>query len=76
MTPSAINYKDVYFERKELKRIHGELTFDTLHDIDKGLKANAQYVPSTLGGGRFGHLGLVINPFKYSTISNIPFHFP
>ena len=56
--------------------MHGEPTFETLHDIEKDLKANAQSVPSTLGGGRFDHLGLVLNPFKYFMLSNIPFQFP
>lgn len=64
MVSSAINYKDIYFERKDLKRIHKEPTFETLHDLEKDLKANAQSVPSTLDGGRFGHLGLILIPFK------------
>ena len=76
MAPSAINYKDLYFEHKELKRIHGEPTFEILHQLEKDLKTNAHTVPSTLGGGRFGHLGLVLNPFKYSLLSNTPFQFP
>ena len=34
------------------------------------LKANAQSVPSTLGGGRHGHLGLVLSEDEYETVTH------
>ena len=37
------------------------------------LKANAQYVYSELGGGAFGHLGMVLSNAQYATISQTPF---
>jgi len=37
------------------------------------LKANAIAVVSDLGGGHFGHLGLVLSPVEYDLISDIPY---
>jgi hypothetical protein len=33
------------------------------------LKANASSVPSTLGGGLYGHLGLILSPARYATLA-------
>ena len=40
-TSSNINYIDTYFEFKELTKIHGEPTYDTLKQLHNQLKANA-----------------------------------
>ena len=74
-TSGAINYRDS-FEYPDLTRIHGEPTFETIKVVEDELKANAQTVYSSLGGGQHGHFGLVITPFEYSRISNIPFQSP
>ena len=73
VTNSNINYIDTYFEFKELTKIHGEPTYDTLKQLHNQLKANATTVPSNLGGGQHGHLGLVLTPTKYALISQTPF---
>ena len=73
---AGINYKDTYFQFKELNRIHGEPTYDTIKKLHDQVKANAASVPSTLGGGNFGHLGLVLTPAQYALISNAPFDRP
>jgi hypothetical protein len=52
---------DTYFLQKVLTRVHGQPTFDTLQTLSTELKANAASVPSTLGGGSYGHLGLVLS---------------
>ena len=55
---SHVNYVDTYFEFKELTKIHGEPTFESLKKIKDELKANASAVTSDLGGGANGHLAL------------------
>ena len=72
-TNSSINYIDTFFEFKELTKIHGEPTYESLKELHNQLKANACTVPSNLGGGQHGHLGLVLSPTKYALISNTPF---
>ena len=70
---SATNYIETHFEYKELDKIHGEPTYDTIKRLHNQVKANAASVPSSLGGGMFGHLGLVLSPRAYALISNAPF---
>ena len=44
--------------------------------MKKQLKANALSVPSTLGGGNHGLLGLVLTQQEYARISNVQFQIP
>ena len=70
---TGINYKETYFQFKELTKIHGEPNYEAIKRLHNQVKANAFSVPSVLGGGTFGHLGLVVTPQKYAMISNAPF---
>ena len=45
------NYRDKYFEYKDLTKIHGQPTIDTIAKLLRETKRNAQRVPTTLGGG-------------------------
>ena len=56
---SGIDYKATYFQHPVLTKVHGEPTYDALQQIATQVKANAAAVPSQLGGGNHGHLGLV-----------------
>lgn len=76
MTKATVNYIETYFEYKELTKIHGEPTFETIKALHNQLKANASSVPSNLGGGQFGHLGLVLTPQQYALISDTAFERP
>jgi len=40
------------------------------------LKVNAISVPSILGGGMFGHVGLLFTPDQYVTLLYVPFNHP
>jgi len=56
-----IDYRTTFFEFPQLTKIHGEPDYDTLHRLHNELKSNAGSVPSTLGGGAHGHLGLILD---------------
>ena len=73
---SNIDYRSNYFEHATLTKIHGEPTYDTLQRLHNELKSNAASVPSSLGGGAHGHLGLVVSPARYALISNVPYARP
>jgi hypothetical protein len=62
MSIAAINYRETFFPMKDLTRIIGIPTYETLHVMHLELKTNSTSVHSNLGGGQFGHLGLVISP--------------
>ena len=69
--------KDTYFQHKVLSRIHGTPTYETLHMILTELKANASSVPTTLGGGLHGHLGLLLSDARYTALTtNVLFATP
>ena len=70
------NYKETYFLHKEVTKIHGEPTYEAIHWLHKEIKANAASVPSNLGGGALGHLGLVITLQQYALLSNAEFNRP
>ena len=75
MVSNPVDYT-TYFEFPTLDKIHGEPTFATLLRMKKQLKANAISVTSDLGGGQFGHLGLVLTPQEYALLSPVPYARP
>ena len=72
----TIDYTTTIFEHPVLIKIHGIPTFRNLTALKNQLKANAQSVTSRLGGGTFGHLGLVLSPAEYRLVSDVPFVLP
>ena len=64
-----INYREVYFRHGNLTKIEGNPTYENIQQLYKEVKANAASVPSTLGGGNHGHLGLVQDNTTYARIS-------
>ena len=73
MAPSTVIDYKIYFEFLNLTKIHGEPTFDSIKTLHNELKTNSQTVPSNLGGGTHGHLGLVLNHQQYALLSDAPF---
>ena len=72
-----VDYANTCFEYPTLIKIHGAPTFQTLSTLKNQLKANAQSVVScNLGGGAHGHLGLVLTPTEYLTVSNTAYETP
>ncbi len=69
---TSYSIKNIYshFEYKELTKVDGEPTLDTILLLHRQVKRNAQSVPTTLGDGQLGDLVLVISAIKYNTIHN------
>ena len=72
----GIDYRSIYFAFPNLTPIDGEPDADVLIKFKNQIKANASSVPSNLGGGDHGHLGLVLSPWTYAMVSNTPFAYP
>jgi hypothetical protein len=49
--------------------VQGEPDYQTIHAIRKLLQANAQAIDTHLGGGAFGHLGLIFSDAAYTIIA-------
>ena len=61
------------FEFPTLPKIHGEPTYEKIKELKDKLKTNASKVPSELGGGNLGHLGLVLTAAEYANSSQTPY---
>jgi hypothetical protein len=68
MLSSIPSVNDTYFQHKVLAKIHGKPTYESLQNVLTELKANASSVPSTLGGGQHGHLGLILSEVRYNAL--------
>ena len=73
---NTIDYINNSFRYPILNKIHGYPTFVTLTKLKKQLNTNAMGVSCDLGGGRHGHLGLVLSPEEYALVSDTPYEFP
>ena len=57
-------------------KITGEPNYESLKNLKDELKANAASIPTTLGGGTHGYLGLILSPAAYATIAATQFIAP
>ena len=76
MNTRVPNVKDVYFQHKVLTRVQGKPHLKSLKILLDKLKANASSVTSTLGGGMYVHLGLLLSAQQYATLSATAFVIP
>ena len=68
-----IDYVHTSFQYPVLTKVHDMPTYELLKNIKDEVKANATNVQCDLGGGRHGHLGLVLTPVKYALIVATPY---
>ena len=74
MTSTVPSVEDfTYAFPNHLPPIVDEPTYETLKELKDQLKANATSIPTTLGGGNHGYLGLILSPAAYATISPTAF---
>ena len=56
--------------RKEtLTKIHGQPTSHDLTNLEKEIISILANIPTTLGGGNHGHVGVIMDPTDYSTMT-------
>ena len=68
------NYPDTVFQHQDLTKITGTPSYTGLALLERQCKANAQTVPSTIGNGNLGHLGLVSSLLAFERSSpGVPF---
>ena len=64
------------FPIESLPRIDGEPTYESINEMMQMLYANAVTLPTTMGGGTHGHIGLIMKPALCSTLSEISYEIP
>jgi hypothetical protein len=57
------------FPHPVLPTVQGEPDYQTIHATRKFLQANSRAIDTHLGGGKLGHLGLIISDASYAMIS-------
>ncbi len=56
--------------RKEtVTKIHGQPTSRDLVNLEKEIIAILANIPTTFGGGNHGHVGIIMSPTKYNTLT-------
>ena len=72
-TNTNIDYVHTSFQYPVLTKVLDTPTYALLKHIKDEMKANATNVQCNLGGGKYGHLGLVLTPAEYATVSTTPY---
>ena len=75
-TTANIDYIHTSFQYPVLTKVHDTPTYEVLKRIKDEIKANATNVQCDLGGGKHGHLGLVLDATEYATVSTTPYTRP
>jgi hypothetical protein len=76
MTASTMDELIAGFPHSSLPMVAGEPTFEDLKVIRRLLNTNAMSVSSYVGGGRHGHLGIIMMNEEYSAIAAVVFPVP
>ena len=61
---------------KTIPRIIGEPTYKDINNLWKVMYANASAIPTTLRGGRNGHIGLLMDASVYSNVATVAYTRP
>jgi hypothetical protein len=61
------------FPAKTIPHIQGEPDYASINDMVQILYSNAASLATTLGGGQHGHIGCIMTPILYATLSNTPY---
>ena len=64
------------FPIKTIPKIIGEPTYKAINKLMEGLYANASTIPTTLRGGRNGHIGLLVDTSVYENIATADYKRP
>eukprot|EP00957_Ditylum_brightwellii_P022672 1709767-Ditylum_brightwellii.AAC.1 len=72
-TPDEIKAK---FPHPMLQQVEGDPDYAAINAILQQLYENTATIPSSLGGGAHGHIGLVMEPTLYSSLSTTAYNAP
>ena len=68
------DYRERFFEYKNLTKVHGQPTIDSIVLLYDQVKVNAQKVQTTLGGDQWGYLAIAVTTPVYRVIpGTVPF---
>jgi hypothetical protein len=56
-------------KKETVTKIHGQPMSHDLIILEKEIITILTNIPTTLGGGNYGHIGIIMEPTEYSTMS-------
>ena len=67
----ASHYRENLFPHSALSKMIGKPTYTDILNLHREVSANLASVPSTLGGGQFGHMGLALKDATYKRMYSV-----
>ena len=64
------------FPMKTMPKIDREPKYGNINTMMQLLYGNAASLPTTLGGGQHGNIGIIMTPQLYTTLANTPYKSP
>ena len=62
-----------YFAHKTINKIEGKPGREDIKRVQTKIQENAAAIPSELGGGRHGYLGITMNTTEYNAVTSETF---
>ena len=73
-TIKASHYRENLFPHSDLTKVSGPPTYADILLLKRQVSANLAVIPSSLGGGKFGHMGLALTAAAYKrSCSDTPY---
>ena len=63
------DYVTKFLKFKTLTQIHGKPSVESLLQLFREVKSNSHTIRTTLGGGQYGYLALILGPEMYNSIA-------
>ena len=70
-TIKASHYRENLFPHTNLTKVVGKPTYADVLNLRREISANLASVPSTLGGGQYGHMGLALKDETYKRMCSV-----
>ena len=70
-TIKASHYRENLFPHADLSKVVGKPTYADILNLRREISANLASVPSTLGGGQYGHMGLALKDETYKRMCSV-----
>ena len=64
------------FPMKTMPKIDRELDYENINKMMQLLYGKSASLPTTLGGGQHGHIGIIMTPQLYTTLAITPYKSP
>ena len=72
----SVDYVVSKFPIKKMPKSNGESDYSKISTMMQLMYGNAYFLPTMLGGGQHGNIGIIMTPQLYTTLANMPYDSP